>query len=104
MPLLLSSCEGALGVGKVISDNNNKCNEYHVKYHSTNNCIDVALNKVYITSDEYQRLYNLVSNALPEQCVLAIITPKDGSTLKTGYIKDLEDLIKLTKNAGIPCN
>jgi len=103
-PLFLLSCEHAGEIGKTILNETNKCDEYHVKYDSSNNCNLVATSIVYITSDEYQRLYNLVSNALPLQCISVTITPKDGSPLKLGYIKDLESLIKITKNNGVPCN
>jgi hypothetical protein len=103
-PLFLLSCEGAGQLGNFILNETKKCDEYHVKYHSTNNCNDVIPNIVYLTSEEYQRLYNLVSNALPLECVSVTITPKDGSQLKIGYIKNLESLIKITKNNGVPCN
>ena len=75
----------------------NRCNEYSIKYHTTNNCDNPSPTKVYLTSEEYQRLYDIVSNA-SQNCVFVSIAPKDGSPIRTGYIKDINSFIKDTKS------
>lgn len=70
-----------------------------VTYHTTNtnNCKNTSPTKVYLTPEEFQRLYDIVSNA-SQNCVFVSISSKDGSPLRTGYVKNLESLIKLTLN------
>ena len=102
-PLFFLSCD-EVQLANYIIEEINKCDQYSVNYHSTNNCNDFTTNFVYLTFEEYQRLYNVVSNALPVQCVFVTITPKDGGPIKIGYIKDLESFLKITKSDGSLCN
>ena len=96
----ISGCEAGPAIFKDILDDRNRCNEYSVSYHTTNtnNCENTSPTKVYLTSEEFQRLYDIVSNE-PQNCVFVSIAPKDGSPIRTGYIKNLESLIKITLNA-----
>jgi len=103
LPLLLS-CEGAGELGRAILDETKRCNEYKVYYHSTNKCNGDLISSVYLTPEEFQRLYDIVSNASPPQCVFVTILPKDGSPSKVGYIKDLLSLSKRTLDGGQYCN
>jgi hypothetical protein len=103
LTLLFLRCD-EVQLAKNIVEEINECDEYSVKYHSTNNCNDFTNGTVYITSEEYERLFNLVSNALPVLCVFVTITPKNGGPIKIGYIKDLESFLKITKSDGSLCN
>ena len=104
-PLLLLNCDGNSALLGDILDETRRCNEYSVTYQisNSNNCDNPNPTKVYLTSEEFQRLFNLVSNSSPPQCVFVAISPKDGSPLKTGYIKGLESFLKSTNQNGV-CN
>ena len=103
--LLLLNCEGVAGeLVKSINADINRCNEYSVLYHLTNsnNCDNPNPTEVYVTSEEYQRLYNIVSNESPQECIFVNITPKDGSQIRIGYVKDLTSFVK--NSSGPNCN
>ena|SRR5210317_1770921 len=92
----ICGCSKAQIIEEIVGELN-RCNEYSVTYHTTNNCENTNPTNVYLTSEEYQRLYDIVSNA-SQNCVFVSISPKDGSTIRTGYIKDNYSFIKDTKS------
>ena len=102
LPLLLS-CEGVGDIGRIIVDESNRCNQYSVTYHTTNNCDNPTPTGLYLTSEEFQRLYDIVGNA-SQDCVFVSISPKDGSPIRTGYIKDINSLRKTTVSNGQNCD
>ena len=100
MTLSLLSCESTGSIASIIIDEIDSCKVYWVILDTSANCVDVQPISIDITSEEFERLRDIVSNQLPNQCISVSVTPKYGNSLVLGYILDIDSLYKETQK---PC-